>query len=314
MSKIFVTGATGFMGKPLVAALVQRGDQVVALSRKAATARERLGSSPSVEIVEGDPQYAGSWQARVSGCTAVVHLAGEPVGTHRWNTRVRQILRDSRVDGTRRLVEAIGAAPADARPRALVSASGIDYYPLDVDVRGMDDDDQVDESTGPGDHFLARVCADWEAEAREAEGLGLRVVLMRTGLVVGGSGGAMDKWAAAFRRHVGGRLGNGRQWVTWIHLDDALAAYLFALDHAALAGPVNLVAPGRLRNAEFARQLGESMGKPSWLPVPGPALRLAVGGMAEYLLAGRPAVPGALLRAGFTFRHQRPFGDVPPSG
>ena len=312
--KLFVTGATGFIGTPLVAALVQRGDQVVALTRKAGPARARLGSSPSVEIVEGDPQYGGSWQERVAGCDAVVHLAGESVGARRWDTRVRQILRDSRVDGTRRLVEAIGAAPADQRPRVLVSASGIDYYPLDIDVAGLDDDDEVDEKTGPGEHFLARVCADWETEAREAEKLGARVVLMRTGLVVGGAGGPMDRWAGAFRKYVGGKLGSGRQWVSWIHMDDALGAYLFALDHASLAGPVNLVAPKRLRNAEFARQLGESLGKPSWLPVPGPALRLAVGGMAEYLLHGRPAVPAALLAAGYVFRRQLPFEPRPTPG
>lgn len=307
--RVFVTGGTGFIGVPLVHALVERGDDAVVLTRKAGPARERLGASTSIDLVEGDPQYAGPWQARVAGCDAIVHLAGESVGRRRWDARIRQILRDSRVDGSRRVVEAIGAAPAEARPRTLLSASGIDYYPLDVDVgaAGLDDDDTVDESTPAGDHFLARLCVDWEAEAREAEKLGVRVVLMRTGLVVGGTGGAMDRWAAAFRGFVGGRLGSGRQWVSWIHLDDVIGAYLFALDTPSLAGPLNLVAPGRLRNAEFARQLGSALGRPSWLPVPAPALRLAVGGMAEYLLSGRPAVPAVLQRAGYVFRHERPF-------
>jgi uncharacterized protein len=309
--RVFVTGGTGFIGRALARALVERGDQVVVLSRKAGPARERLGASSmaSMDVVEGDPQYAGAWQASAAGCDAVVHLAGESVGRRRWDARVRQILHDSRVDGTRRLVEAIAAAPADARPRTLVSASGIDYYALDVDVgaAGLDDDDEVDETAPAGEHFLARLCRDWEAEAREAEKLGLRVVLMRTGLVVGGEGGPMDRWAAAFRGYLGGRLGSGRQWVSWIHVDDVVGAYLFALDTPSLSGPVNAVAPGRLRNAEFARQLGSALGRPSWLPVPAPALRLAVGGLAEYLLAGRPAVPSALLRAGYVFRHERPF-------
>jgi hypothetical protein len=304
--RVFVTGGTGFIGRALVAALVGRGDEVAVVSRRAGPAREKLGDSPAIEVVEGDPQYAGAWQAKVAGTDAIINLAGESIGGRRWDVRIRQLLRDSRVDGTRRLVEAIAAAPPDARPRTLVSASGVDYYPLDVDVV-MDDDDAVDESAAAGDHFLGRLCADWEAEAREAEKIGARVVLMRTGLVVGGAGGSMDLWATAFRGFVGGKLGSGRQWVSWIHLDDVIGAYQFALDTPALSGPVNLVAPGRLRNAEFARQLGGALGRPSWLPVPGPALRLAVGGLAEYLLGGRPAVPAALLRAGYTFRHQRPF-------
>jgi uncharacterized protein (TIGR01777 family) len=306
--RVIMTGGTGYVGRALAQALVARGDSVVVISRRAAPARDAFGPSPAIDIVEGDPQYAGAWQERVAGCDAAVNLAGESVGRRRWDARIRQILRDSRVDTTRRLVEAIAAGPPAMRPRALVSASGIDYYPLDIDVQ-LDDEGEVevDERTGPGEHFLARLCVEWEAEAREAEKLGVRVALMRTGLVVGGAGGPIDRWAAAFRAFAGGRLGSGRQWMSWIHLDDVVGAYLLALDSPALAGPVNLVAPGRLRNAEFARQLGSALGRPSWLPVPGPALRLAVGGLAEYLLAGRPATPAALLRAGYVFRHQRPF-------
>jgi uncharacterized protein len=306
--RIFVTGGTGYIGRALVASLVQRGDQVVVVSRREPAARKVLGPSDAIEIVQADPQYAGSWQAKVIGCDAAVNLAGESVGRRRWNSRVRQILRDSRVDTTHRLVEAIAAAPSDARPAVLVSASGIDYYALDVDVgASLLDDDEVDESAPPGEHFLARVCVDWEAEAREAEKLGVRVVLMRTGAVIGGSGGLLDRWKTVFRSFAGGRLGSGRQWMSWIHLDDAVGGYQLALDSQALAGPVNLVAPERLRNAEFARQLGSALGRPSWFPTPGPVLRLVLGAYADYALAGRPAVPAALLRAGYTFRHQRPF-------
>jgi uncharacterized protein (TIGR01777 family) len=307
--RVFFTGGTGYIGRPLIAALVERGDSVVVVSRKAGPARARLGDSTSIEIVEADPQYAGSWMERVAGCDAAVNMAGEPVGGRRWDARVRQMLRDSRIDTTHNVVAAIAAAPESARPRVLVSASGIDYYGLDIDVgpEALDDEDEVDESAPPGEHFLARVCVEWEAEAREAEHSGLRVVLMRTGLVVGGTGGPMDRWVAAFRNFAGGRIGTGRQWMSWIHLDDVLGAYQLALDSSAVSGPVNLVAPGRLRNAEFARQLGSALGRPAWLPVPGRILRLAVGGLADYLLAGRPAVPAALVRAGYTFRHTRPF-------
>jgi uncharacterized protein len=306
--RVFVTGGTGYIGHALVAALVERGDSVVVVSRRAGLARERLGSAEAIEIIEADPQYSGAWQERVAGCDAVVNLAGEAVGSRRWDSRVRQLLRDSRIDTTRKVVEAIAAAPEGKRPGVLVSASGIDYYALDIDAAAqLDDDDQVDESAPPGDHFLARVCIEWEEEAREAAKHGVRVVLMRTGIVVGGRGGPMDKWMDAFRKFVGGRIGNGRQWVSWIHLDDVVGAYQLAIDSESLTGPVNLVAPGRLRNAEFARQLGSAVGRPSWLPVPGRVLRLAVGGLADYLLAGRPAVPAALERAGYAFRHQRPF-------
>ena len=307
--RIFVTGGTGYIGRSLIDALLRRGEHVVVLSRQSARARERLPESPAIDLVEGDPQYAGPWQAHVAGCDAVIHLAGESVGSRRWDVRFRQILRDSRVDSTRRVVESIAAASPSGRPRVLISASGIDYYPLDVDVGPsvLDDDDEVDERTAVGEHFLARVGADWEAEARAAEELGVRVVRMRTGVVVGGRGGPLDRWVRAFRWFVGGKLGSGRQWLSWIHMDDAVGAYQFALDTDSLSGPVNLVAPGRLRNAEFARQLGRSLRRPSWLPVPGPALRLVLGGIAEYLLAGRPAVPAALLRAGYRFRRDRPF-------
>jgi uncharacterized protein (TIGR01777 family) len=223
-------------------------------------------------------------------------------------------------------VEAIAAAPPGARPRTLVSASGIDYYDLEsdpprffapADGSGIvgpppgrsegDDRADVDERAPPGDSFLARLCVDWEEEARRAEPLGVRVVLVRTGVVVGGRGGPIDRWVRLFRWFAGGRLGTGRQWISWVHLDDAVGAYLFALDTAALHGPINLVAPNRLQNAVFARRLGRALHRPALLPTPGFALRLALGPFAEHLLHGRPAAPRALLGAGFRFRHDEPF-------
>lgn len=314
-----MTGGTGFIGRALVEALVARGDRAVVLSRDAARARQRLGAAvggagrgAGVEIVEGDPTEAGVWQERVAGTDAVINLAGESVGAHRWNARVRQIIRDSRVDATRNVVLAIGATPAATRPGVLVSASGIDYYPLDVDLgaAGLDDDgDEVDESAPAGSGFLSVLCREWEAEARQAEPLGVRVVLMRTGLVTAkpGQGSAIDRWAQVFRAFGGGRLGKGRQWMSWVHIDDVVGAYLFAIDTTELRGPVNLVAPGRMRNARFARELGRALSRPSWLPAPAPALRLSLGEFAEYLLHGRPAVPRALLAAGYRFRRDRPF-------
>jgi len=296
--KVFVTGGSGYIGRALTAALIERGETAVVLSRDAARARAAL---PGAEIVEGDPTVPGAWQAAVAGCDAAINLAGEPLGGQRWDARFRQLAHDSRVDATRFLVEAIAAA--EPRPAVLVSASGIDAYGFDADLPILDDDDEVDESAPLGSSFLARLCRDWEAEAVAAKAYGVRVVLMRTGVVVGGPGGPIDRWARAFRFFAGGRLGSGRQWMSWVHLDDVIAAYLFALDTRTLSGPVNLVAPGRVRNREFARRLGKALGRPSLVPTPAFALHLALGDFADYLLHGRPAVPRALVSAGYAFRH-----------
>ena len=310
--RVFVTGGSGYIGRAIVSALAGRGDQVIVLSRDAARARAALPAG--VEVVEGDPTAAGPWQASVAGCQAAINLAGERLDSRRWDARFRQIAMDSRVDATRFLVEAMAAAAE--RPRVLVSASGADAYGFAVDIEIEDDDDEVDESAPRGSSFLARLCRDWEEEALRAEAFGVRVVLMRTGVVVCGQGGSIERWARAFRFFAGGRLGSGRQWMSWVHLDDVVGAYLFALDAdgqpragyreppaAELRGPVNLVAPERLRNRDFARRLGSALHRPALIPAPARALRLVLGDFAEYLLNGRPVVPRALLAAGYDFRH-----------
>jgi uncharacterized protein len=304
--RVFVTGGTGNIGRAIIEALAARGDQAVVLSRRAAAATATFAAlGDRVEVVVGDPTVPGAWQARLAGCGAVINLAGEPLAARRWDAQVRQVLHDSRIDATRFVVEAIAAAPADARPAVLCSASGVDYYPFAVELgraTRFDDDDPVDEKAPPGGSFLARLCQDWEAEALAATGFAVRVVRLRTGLVLG-QGGALDKLTTPFKLFVGGKLGSGRQWTSWIHLDDVVGGYLHALDHAELDGPVNLVAPGNVRNAELARALGKRLGRPSWLPVPGLAIKAAAGELAEYVLNGRRCVPAALERAGYAFRH-----------
>jgi uncharacterized protein (TIGR01777 family) len=201
--KIVVTGATGFLGTALVGALRDRGDAITVLSRDAARARAVLGE---VTAVTADLESGGPWTAALAGAHAIVHLAGEPLSGKRWDARHKQRLRDSRVETTHALVEAIAALPAAARPRALISASGIDYYPFAPDTEF--DDDEVTEADPPGESFLGRLCRDWEAAARAAEGLGVRVVCMRTGIVLG-PGGALAKLAAPFKLFAGGRIGSG---------------------------------------------------------------------------------------------------------
>lgn len=301
-ARVFVTGATGFIGKALVRSLGARGDHVVAVSRNRERAVRALGDE--VEVVAGDPAYSGDWQQAISGCDAVINLAGQSIAGKRWDAHYRQLIHDSRVETTRYVVEAMAACEEGARPRALVSASGVDYYPFSVDLGAAlvaDEDDDMDERAPAGDSVMARICRDWEAEARTAEKHGVRVARMRTGIVLG-PGGALERMTTPFKFLVGGRIGNGRQWFSWIHLDDAVAAYLWVLDHDEVKGPVNLVAPQPVRNAELARTMGRVLKRPAWVPVPGFALRAAVGELSEYLLNGRRVVPAVLLDRGFRFR------------
>ena len=292
---IVVTGATGFIGRALVAAL--RDHAVTALVRDVDAARPRLGD---VKLVRADLETQGPWCDAIAGADAVVHLAGEPVASRRWDARVKQLIRDSRVESTRTIVEVI--AKSTPRPATLVTASGVDYYAFvpdnDFDDEAVTESDPAAEST-----FLGRVCRDWEHEALAAEAHGVRVVCMRTGMVLG-HGGALDKLRRPFELFAGGRLGSGRQWVSWIHLDDAVSAYTTALTDTHYRGPINLVTDS-VRNADFARVLGKVLHRPSWLPVPAFAIKAAVGSeFAESILHGRRVVPAKLRALGFRWRYR----------
>lgn len=295
---VVVTGATGMVGRPLVAALVERGDRVIALARDAARCAGKLGDR--VTCIEADLETAGAWRDRMSGAAAIVHLAGEPIAAKRWDARQKQKIRDSRVESTRVIVEALAAMSDEQRPKVLVTASGADYYGFAN--RDLDDDDPVDERAPAGDSFLARVCLAWENEAAAAENLGVRVVRMRCGVVIG-PGEAMKKMTTPFKLFAGGRIGSGEQWFSWISLPDAVAAYAAAVDDVRYGGAINLVAPESTRNRDLARALGKALHRPSWMPVPSFALRAAVGEVAEYLLEGRRVVPAALEKLSFPFAH-----------
>lgn len=295
--RVVVTGATGLVGSALVPLLLERGDQVTVLSRDAERAKGKLGER--VEAVTADLETPGAWAAALAGAGAVVHLAGEPVAGKRWDARQKQIIRDSRVEATRTLVEEIAKLPAAERPRALISASGTDYYPFALP--GEFDDDEVTERDPVGDTFLARVCRDWEREASEATQAGLRVAMMRIGFVLA-EDGALAKMATPFKWFVGGKLGTGKQWVSWIHLDDAAAAFATAVHDERYRGPINLVTDS-VRNRELSSVIGRAMHRPSLVPVPGFALKLAVGELAPYLLQGRRVVPKRLRDLGFTWKH-----------
>ncbi len=297
--RIFITGASGLLGQAIVDALVRRGDEAVALSRRA-----RPPAAPGIRWVVGDPASGHSaatasddWTGALAGCDAVVHLAGEPIGDKRWNEERKARICASRIDGTRGLVAALGRIPAAARPRVLVVANGIDYYPFDASETPWAEDGVA------GAGFLEDLCAAWQAEAERATDLDVRVVTMRTGIVLSRDGGALPSLVRPFRMFAGGRIGHGRQWFSWVHVDDVVRAYLFAIDHPELAGPVNLVAPTPVRAADLARARGTALRRPAWFPVPRFALKLAAGEIAGYLAEGRKVVPTKLLAAGFAFAH-----------
>jgi uncharacterized protein (TIGR01777 family) len=296
--KIAVTGATGFVGVPLVTALRAAGHEIIALVRNRARASEKL---PGVECVDAQLENQGPWCEVIGRVDAIAHLAGETIGGKRWDARQKQLIRDSRVESTRTIVEAIGALPEDKRPRTLVCASGTDFYPYAVGV-GDFDDDPVTEDDPPADTFLGRLCRDWEKEANAARAFGVRVVSLRTGLVLGPHGGVLDRMKKPFQFFAGGRLGDGRQFMSWVSLDDAVGGYVASLTDARYEGPINLVTAST-RNAELARALGHVLHKPSWVPVPTFAVKIAAGGeLAESILNGRNVVPGKLRQLGFAWK------------
>ena len=291
--KIFVTGASGLVGKRLVVALASRGNRVLALSRKSGA------SGPSgAEAVHGDPSVVGPWLDRLDECDAVVHLAGENIFAERWSDKFMAEIRRSRVESTAPIAERLAKRPtrSDGTPKTLISASAVGYY-------GPGEDEKT-ESSPAGNDFMAEVCVAWEAAAEPARRAGVRVTHPRFGIVLDPDGGALPNLMRPFRFFVGGRVGHGRQWVSWIHRDDATSALLFLLDQP-LSGPVNVTAPNPVRNREFSSILAAAMHRPNWLPVPPFSLRLALGKVAEVITTGQRVVPKALSETGFEFRYAR---------
>jgi uncharacterized protein len=289
--RLTLTGATGPIGRRLVAALRRRGDDVTVLSRDARRSGEALG----VEAHDWDLMAGPAPAAALAGRDAVIHLAGETVA-QRWTDEAQRRIHESRETGTRHLVAGLSQVDAAERPRVLVSASAVGIY-------GEHGEERLDESTPPGDDFLARVCVAWEREAGAAEDLGLRVARVRTGVVLDRSGGALAKMLPFFRLGIGGPVAGGRQYLPWIHVDDVVGLYIAAVDGDAWSGPVNGSAPEPVTNKEFSRALGRALHRPAFAPVPGAAVRLLYGQMAEIVVAGQRAVPVRPLALGFGFRH-----------
>ena len=280
--RVLVTGGTGFLGRPLVHALRDRGDEAVVVSRRPRAAEVGW------DAIDG----------AVARADAVVHLAGEPIAGARWTKQRLQLLRESRVQPTRAIASAIERSVR--KPRVFVSASAVGIYGM------REDDEELDESAPSGDDVLASIAVAWERAADLAEGAGVRVVHPRIGIVLGRDGGALPRMAAPYRWFVGGPVGTGRQWISWVHLFDAVRALLFAIDCDKLAGPVNVASPEPVTMQTLAQSIGRALHRPAAVRVPPFALELVLGqGLAQTVLTGQRVVPRKLIEAGFVFRFPR---------
>jgi hypothetical protein len=290
--KVALTGASGFIGRPLVQGLLEAGHTVHVLVRNVEQALSRLPPG-----VTGAPFKAGEPlpAEALAGAEAVLHLAGEPVN-QRWTHEGKRRIRDSRVEGTRGVVEAMRAAGTVER---FVSISAVGYY---GGARGAE---PLTEESSPGDDFLAGVCVQWEAEAQRAREAGPRVAVARMGVVLHPEGGALHTMLPPFRMGAGGRVGSGKQYVSWIHREDAIAALRFLLERPEVEGPFNLTSPEPLTNTEFAHTLATTLGRPSLMHIPAFVLKAALGEMAQMVLEGQRVLPRRLTEAGFTFRFPR---------
>ena len=283
---ITMSGATGFIGRRLLKVLASAGHRMHVLSRHAGA-----NMPAGIRLSVWDPMKGPPPRESLENADAVVHLAGEPVA-QRWTAEAKRCIRDSRIDGTHHLVEGLEAVPR--RPGALVSVSAVGYY-------GSRGDELLDESSAPGTGFLPEVCVAWENEAQAAAALGMRVVVIRIGVVLDPKGGALARMLLPYRLGLGGRLGSGQQWMSWIHLADQVEMFRFALENP-VSGVWNGVAPAAVTNREFTQELGRTLRRPTLLPLPAGALKLIFGEMSTVLLESQHIAPRAAQAAGFRFR------------
>lgn len=293
--KVVIAGATGFVGSRLVERLHNEGHQVLILTRNSATAQKVFPESnfDKLEIITYTPTESGSWQQVITGCDAVVNLAGEPIAEERWTPERKQEILKSRQLGTQKIVEAI--AQAEPKPYVLVNASAIGYY-------GTSETATFDETSPAGNDFLAQVCLAWEAEAEKVTTVGVRLVILRLGIVLG-MGGAIAKMITPFKIFAGGPIGSGRQWFSWIHRDDLVSLILQALTRPDIEGVLNATAPNPVRMSELAQTMGQTLKRPSWLPVPSFALEALLGDGAMVVLEGQQVLPKRTLASGFDYQY-----------
>jgi uncharacterized protein (TIGR01777 family) len=291
--RIIITGATGFIGRALAKELVGAGYEVVVLSRNPKTAKGLF--EDKISAVRWDGNSSEGWKDYVNGAFAIINLAGENIAAGRWTKKRKQAILESRLNAGKAIVEAV--KQAQQKPKVVIQSSGIGYY-------GSGSEEMLDESSPPGEGFLPQVAKQWESSTKEVESLGVRHVVIRTGIVLGMDGGALPRLVRPFRFFVGGHLGSGKQWFSWIHISDEVRAIRFLVGKEELRGAFNLTSPGALQQKQFCKILGKAMSRPSWLPVPGLLMRLFMGEMAEeLLLSGQRVIPKRLLEAGYEFQY-----------
>ncbi|BAY27222.1 hypothetical protein NIES2100_70440 [Calothrix sp. NIES-2100] len=293
--KVAITGATGFVGSRLVQRLHQEGHSVLVLTRNPAFAQKVFPAKafPNVEIVAYQPTTTGSWQDAIAGCDGVVNLAGEPIAEERWTPEQKQKILNSRKLGTQKIVQAI--VQASPQPKVLVNASAIGFY-------GTSETATFDETSPSGNDFLAEVCQAWEAEANKVQDAGVRLVILRLGIILG-MGGALGKMITPFKIFAGGPIGSGRQWFSWIHIDDLVSLIVQALTNPQIEGVYNATAPQPVRMADLSQTMGQVMNRPSWLPVPAFALEALLGDGAKVVLEGQEVLPKRTVAAGFEYQY-----------
>jgi uncharacterized protein (TIGR01777 family) len=288
--KILITGGTGFVGTRLTSRLIQDGNDVTVLTRSARGPGEEAAG---ISYLQGDPSRQGPWQEAVKDHDAVVNLAGASIFS-KWTDEQKRAIRESRVSTTRNIVEGISSHPE--KRTLLFSASAVGYY-------GFCGDEELIEASPPGSDFLARVAVEWEGEAVKGARKGARVVIGRFGIILGERGGAFSQMIRLFKNYVGGPIGSGKQWFSWIHINDIARAFEFVLEHPEISGPVNMCSPHPVRNRDLAKALGKALHRPSFLAAPGFMVKLVLGEFGSVILEGQRVVPERLLTRGFSFRY-----------
>jgi hypothetical protein len=288
--KILITGGTGFVGTQLTSRLIQDGHEVTILSRSA----KRSGEVPrGISYLQGDPTQKGPWQEAIKNHNAVINLAGASIFA-KWTEEHKKAIRESRVSTTRNIVEGIPSHPQ--KQFTLLSTSAVGYY-------GFCGDEELTEESPPGNDFLARIASEWEEEALKAKERGARVVITRFGIVMGEKGGALSQMIPLFKKYIGGPIGNGKQWFSWVHIKDLAEAFVFLMRHPEISGPVNLCSPNPVRNKDLAKALGKVLHRPSFLPAPGFMVKLVLGEFGSIILEGQRVIPKRLLDSGFAFQY-----------
>jgi uncharacterized protein (TIGR01777 family) len=294
MKKIIITGATGSIGRRLCPPLIEKGNEVTIFTRNPAEAKHIIPNAAN--YIEWDYNKADQWMNELNGKDTIIHLAGANLGAKRWNKKYKKLAYESRVISTRNLVEAIKSV--DKKPKTFICSSAVGYY-------GDRNDENLDESSLPADNYLANLCKDWEAETAKVEELGNRRVSIRTGLVLSKDEGLMKQMLPAFKMFLGGYLGNGKQWFPWIHIDDIVGIYLYAVENVTLDGAVNAASPGIVRMKEFAKTLGKVLNRPALFPIPKLAIKILKGELGNYVTDSQKVIPNKLMQNGYNFKFEK---------